>query len=147
MFRFAIKQFKIFRTIIVSNPIDMMNFFRFFKIPTKLLFHYKTMFENIFLSIVKRMKGRINKDITIGISKTTHSFISEIRLSYPRKTHSFSSFFREFFAKPRFSNKRLMPFLKLSRWGLMFSLKSFTNFISMRLRHFVSFNKHTLIIQ
>jgi hypothetical protein len=67
MFACGSKQFKVFYSVVVRLFVNMMNYFLRFKITTKMFFHDKAMFKNIFITI-KRMFGRINSGISLFVS-------------------------------------------------------------------------------
>ena len=71
---FLRSQFKIYNSIIIKNTIDMMNYFFRFKISTKFLFHYQSMFHYITMAVSKWMIFR--KDLYIPISFSSSSFPS-----------------------------------------------------------------------
>jgi len=60
------KQHKIINAIVKRVTVDMMDNFCRFKIPTKMLFHYKAMFSNISRFSNKRVVGFKNKKITMN---------------------------------------------------------------------------------
>jgi len=65
MFRLISKQFKIFRSIIILNIIDMMDSLFWEKVSSNHSFHNKAVFINIPFLTTKRVIGFINRDITI----------------------------------------------------------------------------------
>lgn len=86
VFASSIKKFKIRNSIIYSIFINMMNCFLRSKNSTKMLFHYKPMFKNIFITFIS------NHKISIRIKYFFFSSFS--------KANSFSMDFRESFSKP-----------------------------------------------
>ena len=72
------KNNEIFNPIVVPNAVNMVNYFRSLKVPTKFLFHLKTASFNIF-SVVVRVCGVVNKNVTSFINHAalpTGGFIS-----------------------------------------------------------------------
>jgi len=65
MGRITNKCYKIFNTVIIFNLINMMDWFIRFKIPSKIFLHYKPMFRDITIRIMKGMIRAKNNNISI----------------------------------------------------------------------------------
>ncbi len=149
MRRFIFKQLQVFNPIIVKNPIDMMNFFFWVKKSAKMFFHYEAVFENIFLGILKGMIGRINQNITTGSLVFSHSRFPKIRFAFICFTNFLTMFLRKFNSLFFLTNQifaffRMTETSKARRNAATFH--GFGYFILMRLRHFIAFYKHKLIL-
>lgn len=109
MFFYIAEKYQVFRSIIISFNIQVMNFFRRSQVSTKNFFHNKAMFHNPAVTIFKGVVGRTDFNITIN------SFISTTfpcRIVLQRKnTISFisngSTFKRTGLSNPRRSNFKL----------------------------------------
>lgn len=169
MFVLIRKKFKIFKTIVVMNVIDVMDNFFWFKKTIKRFFHNQAMFSNISTMITKWM-GRIKK-INIAPIFVFSAFPVVVVFSR-RRTKSFSfpsfayfplMFFRKFFAPMSQPNlpfgffrtmfafiPRGISLFKFGSWRGSPSFQCQTNFLSNLLRLFfakkASFNKVTTTI-
>lgn len=90
------KEHKILKAVIISDSIDMMDNFEFFKVATDMFFHYKTMFRNVIIFSSKRMRRAINKNVSVAIlyltSPPTFMFVSLFPRARVWLAKSFSSF-------------------------------------------------------
>src|SRR3990167_1892398 len=100
---------KITNSIIKNVFIDMMNYLRFFKMPSNMFLHHKSVFKNVSLFSTKWMVRFFNKNVSVDNNSAT----LPIRMFRTRNFNIFSSFI------PRFLTNM-----------------SKTQFISMFLRHF-----------
>jgi len=141
MFAFIRKINKILRTVIIFNPIKMMNSFFGFKVTPYLFFHHKSMFKNIASAITKWMIRFEDKNITFCMF-TLSTFPPRIILSKPHTFFSFrtalSIFFNSFihfFSKSFIPNRNFV----ITFWRTIFSRTIFT----LRQKTLFTYNTNT----
>ena len=81
------EKIKVFNSVVSFNFVDMMDNLGFGKVTTKMFFHYKSVFRNIILFVVKWMAGTFNKTITFTI-KLNSTF--PVVVVFPRIIANFS---------------------------------------------------------
>jgi len=155
VFRMIFKQFKIFRSIVISDSIYMMNDFFRFKIPPKMFFYNKVRTSNIMGLCGKGVSRLKNVNITFGIcchsaipitifipffSKTNFSFcyfgmffsVKRIFLSLLSNSHKISNFFFYFFRHLVTFSKR--PFIGITFKAFIPSGLTFTHFLASKIK-------------
>ena len=95
-------KFKIFRSVIISYAINVMNNFCRLQIPTKYPFHYKAVFKNSISVIFIRMVGAISTNIS---TLTSNSTPFPVPMIFARNA-------RMLFERAMFPNIYLVTFLK-----------------------------------
>jgi hypothetical protein len=116
MSRFIRKKYKIFNSIIGFNAVNMMDYFTFFKVSSKMFFHYKSMFSNIVVSF--RCIGMVMAQY-INISFANIFATVPSRVIMCLKTGAFFSFI-----------PRGLSFFKFGMWRGMPSPKRICDFHS-----------------
>ena len=134
---FVWKQIQIFRTIIISNTIDMMTFFFWSKMASKFFLHNKPMFVNITMFITKRMVGLMNKNITTGLFFLS-TFPVRIILASTKFAIAFSAT-NGIFATKRFFTIYTLPHFSTSIKKAVFSgLKETVKFLHLLTAKFLN---------
>lgn len=77
MFSVTLQQLEVLDSVVYSILINVMNYFRWFKIPAEIVFHYKTVLTNISTTIFKWMVMCSNQFVATFI---------EIKSSFPKNT-------------------------------------------------------------
>ena len=98
MFAIITKQFKILNSIIIFNPIYMMNLLRRFKITTQVFFHNQMRTANISFAFTIRMFRLMYINISSTITNSTFPsrMVSTFIFSHTSKTKFFSISFGKF---------------------------------------------------